>query len=313
MLKTFKTLDEQVEILKSKGLVVDDYDFAKQVLMRENYFFLSGYRHLFLKSMRDRMFIDGTNFSELHALFTFDRHIRNVVFKNLLIVENNAKSMFSYILSKNYGIKEKDYLDPKNFNRDPERSRQINDLIKKMKRQIRNNGRQHSATSHYLDNYGYVPLWIVVKVLSFGIVSELFSILKTSDQQEIATMYGIDPDDLVVYLPLLANYRNLCAHEDIMYDHRTQRSIDDTKFHNRLNIPKMDGEYIYGKYDLFAMVIILKRLLTKDDFNLFMNEMDYEISILAGKLKTININKVLDMIGFPQNYNEIVGMDENGY
>jgi hypothetical protein len=40
---------------------------------------------------------------------------RNIVFKNLLIIENNMKSIFSYQLSKNYGIKEKDYLRPNNF------------------------------------------------------------------------------------------------------------------------------------------------------------------------------------------------------
>ncbi len=312
MLKTFKTIDEQIEILKNKGLVVDDYDFANDILLRENYFFLSGYRHLFMKSERDRTYLPGTTFRELYGMFSFDRHMRNIVFKYLLIVENNAKSIFSYVLSKNYGIKEKDYLDPKNFNRDPERSRQVNDLIKKMKRQIRINGRQHSATSHYLDNYGYVPLWIVVKVLSFGIVSELFSILKTSDQQEIADLYGIAANDLLVYLPLLANFRNLCAHEDIMYDHKTQRRIDNTRYHHRLNIPMMDGEYVYGKDDLFALVIILKRLLTKYNFNLFLNEVEYEISILEGKLTAIGIDKVLDKIGFPKNYKEIVGMNENG-
>ena len=37
--KTFKSLDEQVEILKGKGLVIEDYDKTKDILLRENYFF----------------------------------------------------------------------------------------------------------------------------------------------------------------------------------------------------------------------------------------------------------------------------------
>ena len=44
--KEFKNLDEQVEIFKSKNLIVDNPEYAKQVLLRENYFFLTGYRHL---------------------------------------------------------------------------------------------------------------------------------------------------------------------------------------------------------------------------------------------------------------------------
>ena len=59
MIKTFKTIDEQIEILKSKGLEIDDINYAKSILLRENYFFLSGYRHLFLKSPKDRMFLPG--------------------------------------------------------------------------------------------------------------------------------------------------------------------------------------------------------------------------------------------------------------
>ena len=40
--KTFKTLDEQIDILVNKGLVVDDVEATKSILLRENYFFLSG-------------------------------------------------------------------------------------------------------------------------------------------------------------------------------------------------------------------------------------------------------------------------------
>lgn len=312
MIKTFKTIDEQLEILKSKGLRIDDIDYAKDVLLRENYFFISGYRHLFLKSPKDRMFIPGADFTELYAMFNFDRQIRNIFFKNILIVENNAKSIFSYQLSRKYGIKEKDYLNPSNFDRSNDKARQVNDLLKKIKRQIRVNGGQHSATMHYISNYGYVPFWVVVKVLSFGLISELYTIMKKEDQKDIATVYGISPDCLMVYLPILANFRNLCAHEDIMYDHKTQRSIDDTKYHAYLNIPKMDGEYLYGKDDLFALVIILKQLLREEDFTLLINELSYELDILDGKLHSIEVDKVLDRMGFPVNFREIARLDEYG-
>lgn len=309
MKKTFKTLDEQISILQNKGLIINDIDFAKDTLLRENYFFLMGYRHLFFKSERDRVFIDNTSFDELYAVFNFDRQLRNILFKNILIVENNAKSIFSYQLSKNYGYKESDYLNPKNFNRDSSKKKQVNDLLKKIQRQIRINGGQHQATMHYLSNYGYLPLWIVVKVLSFGIVSELYTILKVEDQQAIADIYKINITDLELYFPILANYRNLCAHEDIILDHRSQRAILDTKYHNYLNIPKMDGEYIYGKDDLFALIIILKRVLRDDDFHLLIKEVSYELDILEGKLKSISINKVMDLMGFPENYKNILRTD----
>lgn len=304
--KVFKTLDEQIEILKNKGLVISDIEYAKEVLLRENYFFIMGYRHVFLKRDSSRKFIDGTTFEEVYSLFVFDRMFRNIIFKNILIVENNYKSILSYTLSKSYGYKEKDYLNISNFDDDKDKIKQINDLIRKIKRQFRVNGKQHGATSHYMDNYGYIPLWIGIKVISFGLMSELFSILKYKDKESVASIYKVLPEEMETYLPILANYRNLCAHEDVVFDHFTQREIPDTKYHNILNIEKNIDGYVNGKNDIFALIIILKRLLTDVDFKMMMNEINYELDRLSGKLFSININDVIERMGFPSNYKDIM-------
>ena len=171
--KTFKNIDEQIDILKSKGLIINDIDYAKSILLRENYFFLTGYRFLFVRSNTDKRFIDNATFEELYASFIFDRQLRNILFKNILVFENNLKSILSYVMSKNHGYKEKNYLNRNNFVHDSSKNKQINDLIHKMKRQININAKQHSATRHFIYNYGYIPLWVVVKVLSFGLLGEL--------------------------------------------------------------------------------------------------------------------------------------------
>ena len=307
--KVFKNLDEQIEILRSKGLIINDIDKAKTVLLKENYFFLSGYRHIFMNNFKDRNFISGTTFEELYAMFTFDRNIRNLFFKNLLIIENNIKSLISYQMSKKYGFKEKDYLNPKNLNEDSVRVRQVRDVLEKVKRQIRVNGRKHTATIHYITNYGYIPLWILVKVLSFGLVGELYNIFKESDKLEIANYYNLDVRTFAIYLTVLSNYRNLCAHEDILYDHKTQREIPDNSIHVNLNIPKEDDMYIYGKNDLYSVIIILKSLLSTQQFTDLINELGYEVDILSGKVSVIPISKVLKCMGFPNNWRDIVDND----
>jgi len=309
MEKVFKTLDEQIEILKGKGLVIDDIEYARNIILRENYFFLMGYRHLFYKSDGSKTFRDNTNFRELYALFTFDRQLRNIIFKNVLIIENNCKSIFSYVLSHKYGYKENDYLRPQNYVQSHDKQKQVNDLLRKMKRQIRINGGQHDATKHYINNYGYIPLWVVVKVLSFGITSELYTIMKDVDQKDIAKEFHVDPENLLTFLPILSNYRNLCAHEDILFEHHTQKVIPDNKYHEALHISKMDDEYMYGKGDVFSVVLIFKYLLSKDDFRLFLNEVSYELDRLAGKLDSIPVYYVLDHMGFPTNYLELLDME----
>ena len=306
--KKFKTLQEQVDILESKGLLIEDRAECIDILLRENYFFINGYRHLLMKSPQDRNFVVGSTFRELYSIFLFDRYLRNIIFKNLLIVENNMKSIISYQLSKKYGYREKDYLNAKNFTNDPDKSRRVKDLINKMKRQIRVNGQQHTATMHYITNYGYIPLWVLVKLLSFGVISDLFTVLKPEDKVGIADIYDVEVSQLEDFLPILANYRNLCAHEDILYDHRTDKSIDNNIYHEKLGILQMDDEYIYGKNDIFAVVIILKYLLTDAEFRLMMREIDYEIGKLSGVIKSIPLAKILDRIGFPENYMELINM-----
>lgn len=308
--KIFKSLDEQIEILQAKGLVIQDLGKAKDLLFRENYFFISGYRHMFMRGNKDKLFIEGTTFEELYATFVFDRKIRNIMFKYILVIENNIKSIISYQMSKRYGFKEKDYLNPKNFTQDTLKSRQVFDVLNKMKRQIRVNGKQHTATLHYLSNYGYIPMWILVKVLSFGIISELYNILKTEDKVTVAEFYNINPETLGIYLNLLSSFRNLCAHEDILYDHRTQRSIPNTKYHIQLAIEQdEEKEYKYGKNDLFALIIIFKQMLRDEEFRELINELSYEIDILDGRVDTVPLNTILNKIGFPDNWREIAKID----
>ena len=308
MIKEFKTIDQQIDILRKKGLIIDDEARTYDILLKENYFFLNGYRHLFMKSSADRTYIEGTNFLELYSLFLFDRYSRNIFFKNLLIIENRLKSVISYQMSKKYGYKEKDYLNVKNFTNDPEKKRRVHDVIEKMKRQIRINTSRHNATLHYLNNYGYIPLWILVKVLSFGMVCELYSILKDEDKLEIATIFGLSKEYLEDFLPILSNYRNLCAHEDIVFDHKTERVIPDTEYHKRLNIFKMDDEYIYGKNDIFAVIIIFKFLLEDDEFRLMLKEFDYEFEKLDARIDSIPVEKILDTMGIPKNFMDILDM-----
>jgi len=311
MEKQFKNLDEQIEIFRHKGLIINDEKYAKRVLLRENYFFISGYRHLFMKSQTDKTFIKGSTFEELYSVFLFDRSFRNVLFKYLLVIENNLKSITSYQLSKKYGYREKDYLKAKNFTNQPDKQRQVNDLLKKMQRQIRVNGAQHTATSHYASNYGYIPMWILVKVLSFGIVSEMISIIKPEDQKEISNIYDIKTENFIMYLPILANYRNLCAHEDILYENRTQKEIDDTIYHQLLNIPKENDVYKYGKNDLFALLIIMKQMLSPEDFKNMIFEMDNVVETLNYNLFTIKIDKVLDKMGFPTNWKDLAKIERS--
>ena len=70
----------------------------------------------------------------------------------------------------------------------------------------------------------------------------------------------------------------------------------------------MDDEYIYGKDDLFAVIIIFKFLLEDSEFRLMIKEFEYELEKLDGRIDSIPVEKILDTMGVPKNYMEIMNM-----
>ena len=51
-------------------------------------------------------------------------------------------------------------------------------------------------------------------------------------------------------------------------------------------------------------------MISVDEFKLLINEINYELAILEGKLKTIKISKVLNEIGFPTNFKDLCFIDK---
>ena len=71
MLKEFKTIDEQIEILKKRGLVFDDEEFAKEKLLETNYYnTINGYKKLFVATdvNGNEIFKNNAKYEELFYL-----------------------------------------------------------------------------------------------------------------------------------------------------------------------------------------------------------------------------------------------------
>jgi len=73
-----------------------------------------------------------------------------------------------------------------------------------------------------------------------------------------------------------------------------------------MNIPiDASRNPIYGKNDLFAIVIIFKLMLSKNSFNKFCTSIKSEIDKTQRQLNTIVIGNVLKSMGFPPNWLDI--------
>lgn len=116
--KPFKTIEEQVALLESRGISTDDE--TPVILMREGYYsIVNGYKAPFLDLDRtakchDDRYKDGTRFSDLHSLFRFDRDLREVTFHYLVKVEALVRAVCAYTFSEHHRGQD-DYLKQENF------------------------------------------------------------------------------------------------------------------------------------------------------------------------------------------------------
>ena len=313
MTKEFKTHAEQIGILKSKNLIIFDCANTRRILERGNYYnIINAYNDLFLDSASpEEKYVSGVKFEEIVALFKFDKKLKKIFLERLLKMENAIKSVLAYEFSNKYG--KDNYLLFSNFDSLRQTSttkktinkrlEQIHNLISDVQKTIAYSCDKKKYINHYLVKYGFVPLWVLVNAVTFGTVSKFYGLMKQAEKIEVAKKFGVPYADLDNYIKIMSFYRNICAHDERLYDEReTITSIPDTKYHLILKINKKSNRYIYGKNDLFSLYITLKVLMSNSEFSELKNEIYEIVKDLKTKLTTIPVANVLEKMGFPKNW-----------
>ena len=307
MEKTFKTIDEQIDILKSRNIIIDDYSKAYDLLSKNNYYYLiNGYKDLFIdNTSKEEKYITGTKIEEMYALYEFDKDIKINFLKYLLLIENEIDTYIAYEFSKSYG--HKNYLIPANFCNSNSKQFLIEKFIKDINLEIDYQYKNsNEMIIHYLDNYKYIPLWVLVRILSFGKISKFYSLMKPKEQNTISRKYNLRISEFRIILHNLTLIRNICAHDEKLYDIKMKNRISSTIYHKKLKIENKNGNYQYATRDLFSIIIALKLLLEKEQFNRFYTEIIKSIEKLKEELYTIQINKAMYKMGFPKDYKKLL-------
>ena len=309
--KIFKNHNELIELLIKRGIEIntsEDRKFAKIRLQHEGYYnLINGYKNLFLKDASKDEYKKGTTINEIYSLFIFDQSLREIFLRYILKIERNIKCLIAYEFPQKYG--HDNYLLYKNFDSNKKDAhKNIMALLSDIQHQIASRGSDPSI-NHYLNNYGYIPLWVLNNILTFGQISKFYFNMKQNDRQNISKTFKIMDSELESLLKYLTSIRNCCAHNNRLYCFRSHDVMIDTKFHTTLNIKKKD-EFVYGKRDLFAAVIALKILLPSSEFKHFIDDIKKAISNLSKELNVLSMDEVLLNMGFPNNWLKIKSMSK---
>ena len=238
---------------------------------------------------KDNNYKANVSFDEIYALYEFDKNLRYIMLKYALEIELVIKSLIANALCNKYGLQ--NYLDINNL--DNNANNKVKEkIIDKINDEIKRNYKVHSAITHYMDKYNYIPPFILVKVLSFGVISSLYGLLEQSDRQQISKYFKISDKLLKQILKNLTSIRNICAHNERLFCFRDKYTI---------NFKLIDKNYRSkdNTTNLYMMINILKLVLDNEKYNEMVSLIDLEIDKLKSKLVSIYVEDILRIMGYP--------------
>lgn len=289
-MKEYKSNEELINYLSSKGVIISHKKEALEKIERYTYYsIVNTYKNIFKD--KNGNYVDNVSFDDIYALFEFDKNLKSIILKYCLEIETVIKSIMANHISKVYGIQ--DYLKISNL--DPRIDIDIKEnLIKKINDEIEKDYNVHNAVTHYMDKYKFVPPFVLIKILTFGVTSSYYGLLKQCDKQAIAKYFKISDKLLKQILKNLTTIRNIAAHSDRLYNYTS-------KFY--LSFKLIDKNYVKSDNitNLYMVIRCMEKLLTKEQYNELYNSICIEISNLKEKLNSIGMNDIKKIMGFPMN------------
>lgn len=288
-MKKYKTNEELLAHLESKNVVIKNREEALNKIKKYTYYSIINSYKLNFKDEYGN-YKDKVSFEEIYALYNFDKNIKYLFLKYSLELEIQIKSLMANQIAKVYGIE--NYLDKNNL--DESASDELKEkLIERINKDIDEEYKIHLAIIHYKDKYGYVPPFVLTKVLTFGVASSYYGLLKQSDRQAISKYFKVTYKFLKQALKNLTMVRNISAHNDRLFCFRSKSYLSYKEIDK--NYKRKDNET-----NLYMIIKTMEYLL-KDDLKDFMTIFNKEVDQLKQELTSIDIKDILTIMGFPSN------------
>lgn len=286
-MKEYKNNKELIEYLISKNVIINDKEKALENIELYSYYsIVNSYKFVFKDE--ENNYKQNVTFEEIFAVYEFDKNIKAIFLKYVLEIEVIIKSLIANVIAEQYGVE--DYLKLENFD-EHANEEYINNLIECVNKEIEDNYKKHCAIKHYKDTYGFIPPFVLTKILTFGLISRYYGLLKQIDRQAISKRFKISDKFLKQILVNLTMVRNISAHSDRLFCFRSKYYI---------SFKEIDEEYQADRNftNLYMIIKCMQMLLKEEKFKEFEDLFNREIEILKGKLHSININDILKIIGF---------------
>ncbi len=203
------TPDESVELLKSRGMLVNDECKARNYLTHIGYYRLSAYMYPLLRIPKENhIYKDRATFDKVMMLYRFDKKLRLLLFNEIEKIEVAVRCAIVNIGCEMTGNPFW-MTDASNFS-NPVRYKRTIHLIEDELSHTK-----EDFINHFRDTYSnlYPPAWMLAEILPFGVMTNIYANIRNKRiKKNISQSFGLQVAPFESWLTIIAVTRNSCCH-----------------------------------------------------------------------------------------------------
>lgn len=287
--KPHLSYEEQVGLLKSRGMVFENEENAAKILQTVSYYRLSGY--WFHLQNDDNKFSKQAKFEDIFRAYKLDEEMRSLIFPIISLFEVSLRSKIGHIFGEEL---DQTFLFNQTYLKKEFLNKVSNDFLRSSE-----GFAQEIHSKYYLES---LPAWIILETTSFGTLINIFKHIKHKDKAEdlninrfklkIAKSYNIESiNSFISILQHLNTVRNICAHHSRTYNknlNKSYKTINAPHFNKYFASDENKKRKIYNSF--VALYFLLKNLKIADN----------ELKALGSFF--VRNNEFNDGFGIPQSF-----------
>lgn len=262
---------DQIELLKSRGMLFDDEERAEKYFAYIGYHRLSTYWNAFYQNIKERdNFIKGVKFEDILNLYIFDRKLRVLFFEASERIEICMKVLLSDALSvasnNPFWYKDANFFNTRidTYYTNEIAQKEICDhewIIKKLDEYLQKSKKSDLFLKGFKNiNNTPIPSWELVNLLTFGTFSNIMSLIKGDKSASVYERFGLPKRILDNWLECVVGVRNICAHYSLLY----RRSFSTTPMSlSKSKKRSVNIDLEYCKTTFYAQFFIFNYLIKK--------------------------------------------------
>lgn len=329
--KPFRTVREQIEILKSREMIINDDARAEETLTKIGYYRLSGYWYPYrvretdssgkVTNVKSQLRTNVT-LESIYQIYKFDQGLRNLIFQAIGVLEIGLRFQIGHTLGRRsaFAHRESNCLGPhfttigdspkvtaQEVNQDCDEGNSRKTKKSKHKAWLDEFEKEETRsketfTAHFQSKYGpHLPVWVATEIMNLGTLSQLYSGAHESDREQIAA--NLDLIDgasgeaalLSNWLNHLRHVRNISAHHSRLWNRDLTVNIAEApSIQELIHLTGSSRRRVYGS--IVIIIYLLARIAPQSDWR-------EQIRAYVTE-QTVELNLELQTLGFPQEWDQ---------